>query len=267
MTKVIKGESEKLEDLRVEDVSLTCDTSLEVFNNEFNRLSRMDGNLFTYEVEVANIPCGSNMDDDSEHEADDDIGYDPFDIYWIRGNDKVELTDEESSDNEDDVVEVFRINTNIFDYETPLCLAFNEFNYLLKNGQHVVGERMVIVMEEICPVLTNKAIMEGLIEKEDDDESCYEGRKRWNVYTNYDDAYKINHDVEEREELCEIHELSVCNIRRFEMIKYSFEQDEVHVAIKEDEYDDLARTSKDACRAYQKIFRMMNEGWMVTRAE
>ncbi|GKB39586.1 hypothetical protein Tco_0884528, partial [Tanacetum coccineum] len=26
----------------------------------------------------------------------------------------------------------FKIETNVFDYETPLCLAFNEFNYLLK---------------------------------------------------------------------------------------------------------------------------------------
>ncbi|GJU20590.1 hypothetical protein Tco_1153932 [Tanacetum coccineum] len=66
MTKVIKGEFEKLEDLMVKDVSLTCDTSLEVFNNEFNRISRMDNDLFTYEVEVANIPCDSNKDDDSE---------------------------------------------------------------------------------------------------------------------------------------------------------------------------------------------------------
>ncbi|GKB77217.1 hypothetical protein Tco_0944112 [Tanacetum coccineum] len=125
MTKVIKGEFEKLEDLNVEDVSLTCDTSLEVFNNEFNRLSRIDDDLFTYEVEVANIPCESNMDDDSEHEADDDMGYDLSDVAfteWL-GNDEVELTDEESSDNEDDVVEVFRIDTNIFDYETPLLIT------------------------------------------------------------------------------------------------------------------------------------------------
>ncbi|GJY84103.1 hypothetical protein Tco_0497479 [Tanacetum coccineum] len=56
-------------------------------------------------------------------------------------------------------------------------------------------------------------------------------------------------------------------IRRFEIIKYSFRQDEEYVAIKEDEYDDLARTSEDACRAYQEIFRMMDKGWMVTRDE
>ncbi|GJS93880.1 hypothetical protein Tco_0800848 [Tanacetum coccineum] len=133
MTKVIKGEFEKLEDLKVKDVSLTCDTSLEVFNNEFNRLSGMDDDLFTYEVKVANFLCDSNKDDDSEqqmsHEADDDMGYDPSDIR--RGN-EFELTDEEFSDNEDEVAEVFRIDTNIFDFEAPMCKTFKEFNYLLQ---------------------------------------------------------------------------------------------------------------------------------------
>ncbi|GJT24906.1 hypothetical protein Tco_0894843 [Tanacetum coccineum] len=129
MTKVIKGEFEKIKDIKVEDVSLTCDTPLEVFNNEVNRLSGMDDDLFTYEVEVANIPCDSKMDDDSEHEADNDIGYDPSDI---RGYDEVELTDEESSNDKDEVAEVFRIDTNLFNFETPMCKAFKEFNYLLQ---------------------------------------------------------------------------------------------------------------------------------------
>ncbi|GJX66725.1 hypothetical protein Tco_0301068 [Tanacetum coccineum] len=44
----------------------------------------MDNNLFTYEVEVANIPCNSKMDDDSEHEADDDMGYDPSDVAFTK---------------------------------------------------------------------------------------------------------------------------------------------------------------------------------------
>ncbi|GJW38403.1 hypothetical protein Tco_0064248 [Tanacetum coccineum] len=66
MTKVIKGEFEKIKDVKVEDVSLTCDTPLEVFNKEVSRLSGMDNELFTYEVEVTNIPCNSKIDDDSE---------------------------------------------------------------------------------------------------------------------------------------------------------------------------------------------------------
>ncbi|GKA39994.1 hypothetical protein Tco_0732587 [Tanacetum coccineum] len=97
MTKVIKGEFKKIKDIKVEDVSLTYDTPLEVFNNEVNRLSGMDDDLFTYEVEVANIPCDSKMDDDPEHEADNDMGYDSSDVAFTKcvGDDEVELTDEE----------------------------------------------------------------------------------------------------------------------------------------------------------------------------
>ncbi|GJY68634.1 hypothetical protein Tco_0471616 [Tanacetum coccineum] len=200
-----------------------------------------------------------------------------------------ELSDKEPSDPNDEnltdeceVAEIFRIETNMFDFETLDLLTKDimgfktyedykddwiyEWNenvpWDVLNGQLVVGERMVIVMEEIFPVLTlletssitktlngmrlwkivnlkkkllrNKAIMEGLIE-EDDDESRYERRRRWNVI--------------------------------FEMIKYSFGQDKEYVSIKEKEYDDLMNTCNDACQAYQEIFRMMDEGWMVTRAE
>nr|GEW98341.1 ribonuclease H-like domain-containing protein [Tanacetum cinerariifolium] len=40
----------------------------------------IDDDLFTYEVEVANIPCDLKIDDDSEYEADDDMGFDPSDV-------------------------------------------------------------------------------------------------------------------------------------------------------------------------------------------
>ncbi|GJV67827.1 hypothetical protein Tco_1483336 [Tanacetum coccineum] len=325
MTKAIKGEFEKLVDLKVKVVSLTCDRSHEVFNNEFNRLSGMDDDLFTYEVKVANFPCDSNMDDDSKHEADDDMGHDPSDVAFTEclGNDEVKLTNDESSDNEDEVVEVFRIDTNIFNYETPLCLAFKEFNYLLKVDPNLLTKDImgfktyeyykddwIYEWNKNVPWVYDKSWLDNGIWKEPtlvkhhckpfnyktrcsewptyswrEGGYCNGGNfpsayvignslhyqdlewKQWKVYTNYDDAYKINHDVEEREELCEIHELPVCNIRRFEMIKYSFRQDEEYVAIKEYEYDDLKRTSEDACRAYEEIFRMMDEGMMVTRAE
>nr|GEU61557.1 C2 calcium/lipid-binding domain, CaLB [Tanacetum cinerariifolium] len=92
------------------------------------------------------------------HESHDDMEYDPSNvefsewlaskkfnyktmdhytikalwIYWTRGDDEVELTDKESSDfkDEDEVAKKFRIETNVFDFETPLCRAFKEFNYL-----------------------------------------------------------------------------------------------------------------------------------------
>ncbi|GJY13523.1 hypothetical protein Tco_0382832 [Tanacetum coccineum] len=78
--------------------------------------------------------------------------------------------------------------------------------------------------------LRNKAIMEGLINED----------------------VESNNEDNERYELCgnETHDFPVCNIRRFEMIKYSFGQDEEYVAVKENEYEDLMSTSEDAWRAY-----------------
>ncbi|GJX49915.1 hypothetical protein Tco_0276760 [Tanacetum coccineum] len=38
----------------------------------------------------------------------------------------------EEDDDPDDIADIFKIEGNLFDYETPLCKAFNDFNYLLK---------------------------------------------------------------------------------------------------------------------------------------
>ncbi|GJW46350.1 hypothetical protein Tco_0077996 [Tanacetum coccineum] len=37
-----------------------------------------------------------------------------------------------NNDDEQEIGEIFRIETNLFNYETPLCTKFNKFNYLLK---------------------------------------------------------------------------------------------------------------------------------------
>ncbi|GJT29404.1 hypothetical protein Tco_0909679 [Tanacetum coccineum] len=263
MTKVFKGEFEKIKDVKVEDVSLTCDTPLKAFSNEVNRLSRMDDDLFTYEVKVANIPCDSKIDDDSKHEADDDMGYDPSDvaftewlgsknfnykimdhytmkalwIYWNRGDDEVELRDEEYSDDMDEVVENKDVpwvdekpwtNAGVWTKPTPVKHTCKPFNYktgcsewptcnwmddgycnggnllgtyIIRNQLHYQDYEWYEALEDSelkDEALRNKAIMEGFI---DDDESHYEQMRRWNIYTNYNDAYEINHEDNEREEL------------------------------------------------------------------
>ncbi|GKA38721.1 hypothetical protein Tco_0731272 [Tanacetum coccineum] len=224
---------------------------------------------------------------------------------WKMSGDEIEVSDDESFDlkeywsNTEETAGNFKIETDVFDYETPLCLAFNEFNYLLKvdpdlltkdilgfktstngirmyhgymtshglimeygrnqnqsnilaslstikldvpNGQPVVRERMVIVMEEIFPVLT---ILETRSITKTLNEECE------------------NETHDEGHEICSIktREVPVCQIKRYKMIKYSFNDEEEYVAIKEDEYNDLTITSEEACRAYQEIFRMMDEGW------
>nr|GEX54254.1 hypothetical protein [Tanacetum cinerariifolium] len=163
------------------------------------------------------------------------------------------------------------IETNLFDYETSLCEKFKEFNYLPKidpdfltkdiEGLKTYDEYKddwIYKWNKNVPwvhkqpwtdtgdselkdeALRNKAIMEGTID--DDDESSNNGWRRW-------DNYEIADHDQKKE-----------NMKKDMKIK----RDVNCLMIMKDEYDDLTSTSKDACRAYQKIFRMMDEGWMVS---
>nr|GEV02383.1 hypothetical protein [Tanacetum cinerariifolium] len=89
--------------------------------------------------------------------------------YWKLGSDEIKPNDEGSSDLEE----------ADHDDEQEIALEDNELK------------------EE---ALRNKDIMKGLIDDDNNDESRYKLRKRWNVYddTNYDDEYEINHEVDGR---------------------------------------------------------------------
>ncbi|GJZ00983.1 hypothetical protein Tco_0518944 [Tanacetum coccineum] len=54
------------------------------------------------------------------------------------------------------------------------------------------------------------------------------------------------------------------NQPRFEMMKYSFNDDEEYITIKESEY---LNHLKDSLDAYQELLRLINEGWVVTTPE
>nr|GEW09978.1 zf-BED domain-containing protein [Tanacetum cinerariifolium] len=200
-------------------------------------MSIMEDDLFTYEgydpSDVAFTEwLGSNF---FNYKTMDQYTKKALWIYLIRGDDEVELTNEEFSDNEDDVAE------NL------------EFYKALKDSD---------LKEQ---ALWNKAIMEGSIS---DDESCNDCWKRWKSHEiTYHDHAEIEYENEthdNRQELCEAHKLPMCNIRKFEMIKYSFGQNEEYVVVKEDEYDDLARTSNDAYRTYMISFAgWTNDGWLL----
>ncbi|GKE76237.1 hypothetical protein Tco_1542357, partial [Tanacetum coccineum] len=118
--------------------------------------------------------------------------------------------------------------------------------------------------------LRNKAIMEGLISDNESSNDCW---KRWKSHEiNYHDYNKWEYENKTHEkghELCGIktRKVPICQIKRYKMIKYSFNDEEEYVAVKEDEYNNLTITSDEACQAYQEIFQMMDEGWMVTRTE
>ncbi|GJV38006.1 hypothetical protein Tco_1410483 [Tanacetum coccineum] len=59
--------------------------------------------------------------------------------FWNMSNDYERVADEEISDvneanndDEQETTKILRIETNLFDYETPLCTEFKEFNFLFK---------------------------------------------------------------------------------------------------------------------------------------
>ncbi|GJR53874.1 putative reverse transcriptase domain-containing protein [Tanacetum coccineum] len=56
-------------------------------------------------------------------------------------------------------------------------------------------------------------------------------------------------------------EQSVCKIRRFKMMKYSFSDNEEYITIKE---SDHLNRSKKGLNAYRELLRLTNEGWVVT---
>ncbi|GJR29774.1 hypothetical protein Tco_1106006 [Tanacetum coccineum] len=56
-------------------------------------------------------------------------------------------------------------------------------------------------------------------------------------------------------------EPSNCKVRRFKMMKYSFDDDEEYITIKEYEY---LNHSKDSLDAYRELLRLINEGWVMT---
>ncbi|GKD78091.1 hypothetical protein Tco_1340712, partial [Tanacetum coccineum] len=255
--------------------------------------------------------------------------------FWIKNNDHEEVAnegffdDEEgNNDDEGETAKIFRIETNLFDYERPLCTEFKEFNFLLKvdlelftrdiertkTYEHYENKLNDELEEpwfedgvpyEICDPICepfrfksgkakfptcnsnedgfcNRGELLGMVQGDASQsvlnffawlkrsfgkfqELDYELLVKLQDYCNFMDNEE--HEDKDKHGLFDNQKRLVCNIRIFEMIKYSFSEDEEYVAIKECEYDDLTKTNEDSCRTYQEIFRRMDKGWMVTRTE
>ncbi|GJQ92120.1 hypothetical protein Tco_0003259 [Tanacetum coccineum] len=376
--KVVKNESKTLWILKIEDDLFTCETPLGMTFNEFNRLSGMDNDLFTYEVGIPGLSYPSHVEqqcDDPEYCNDIDIyelricydeneeiyakavifvnkrlvrlmdvtieqwldlmygdhkivdkkikeeviskwlirtlkfcNHSTMDWYmknalwmhWIRGDDEEVLTNKELSDLEethmndnDEVAEIFRIETNIFDFKTPMCKAFKEFNYLLKIDTdlltHDIPGFKTYYKYENDDELKDEALMKRAELKEsrdpcsfnvdragkDNEKANRDEREPMNDYgvSNSDDHLVSNNarDYANKEEEqykkrgCKLlrnpHKIPLtCKMESFEVIKYSFRPAKEFVAIKECGYNDWMKTKDDACHAYQDIFAKMDEG-------
>ncbi|GKC02055.1 reverse transcriptase domain-containing protein [Tanacetum coccineum] len=163
---------------------------------------------------------------------------------WFK-KDCIGSMEADKDDDPNEIADIFKIEGNLFDFKTPLCKAFNEFNYLIKINTDLftIDIQGIKIYEEYE---LNKNMTGDLEEP-------------WN--------YRANNIVNTQDNKKEHHDPSICNIKRFEMMKYSFNADDEYVAIKEHEHSDRSTTNVDECQAYRELLRIMDEGWLVTKAK
>ncbi|GKE52720.1 hypothetical protein Tco_1487876 [Tanacetum coccineum] len=96
------------------------------------------------ETEVKNDPTTTMFEEwlaskFANHKAMDPFTKSVLRDFWKKNdshvgiiNDGISDLEKANNDEEQEIGEIFKIETNLFNYETPLCTKFNEFNYLLK---------------------------------------------------------------------------------------------------------------------------------------
>nr|GEZ75542.1 hypothetical protein [Tanacetum cinerariifolium] len=173
--------------------------------------------------------------------------------------DHEETKDNNDPDVIDNVPEIFKINDDLFKFDSPLCLAFKELNHLLKiNPDLYTYETQKIKTYEEYEQKLNK-----------------KHKVSWNhgqrigyhisyVIMNYkaSNIGRTQENYESKGNL--IPEPSNFRVRRFKMMKYTFTDNEEYITVKESEY---LNHSKDSLEAYQELLRLINEGWVVTTQE
>nr|GEZ83737.1 hypothetical protein [Tanacetum cinerariifolium] len=184
-------------------------------------------------------------------------------------SDDSEDIEAEEDDDLDDITNIFKIKGNLFDYETPLCKAFNDFNYLLKIDKDLFTFDIQGIRTYEEYELNNLVIRD--LEEPWSDNGKLMVRPYANIKTekahdpylevnniigrNYDTSNaQDNKGHEERKDDPTL-EPSVYKIKRFEMMKYSFNPDEEYIAIKESEY---LNHSKDNLDAYRELLRIID---------
>nr|GEX81491.1 retrovirus-related Pol polyprotein from transposon TNT 1-94 [Tanacetum cinerariifolium] len=166
-------------------------------------------------------------------------------FFGTRGDDEVKLTNEELSNVEDEdlsemdkIGENFRIKPELFNFETPLCKAFNKFNYLLKRNHSRETYVNTNGNSNYDPYLDINRIfgMNGKTSK-DDDIHGKEERERDSredtgdivdyLISNNAPYYANGEEMQYKVERCELlrnphQEPPACKAERFEVVKYSF---------------------------------------------
>ncbi|GKD28803.1 hypothetical protein Tco_1239581 [Tanacetum coccineum] len=222
-------------------------------------------------------------------------------FHHLSDHDEEEETEEDDNPNEtDNVLEIFKIEGNLFDFEKPLYMAFYEFNHLLKidadlgelpgmvrigsmtyfqdhgyfENLHEIDYNVLVKLQE-CWWKVNSHEIALFTRMEKLRQGPYTNKKtEWanNPYLNINRVfgrdYEASNDGDIRENQGHDGNLnpvpSNCKIRRFEIMKYSFDDEEDYIAIKESEY---LNHSKDSLDAYRELLRLKDEGWVVTTTD
>ncbi|GJX46472.1 hypothetical protein Tco_0271662 [Tanacetum coccineum] len=185
---------------------------------------------------------------------------------------------------------LFKINTDLFAFDIPKVKTCEEYelnNNMTEdleepwsdNGDHKWYKELDDGKLKV-QALMHKAIVEGSWGDATPGvmKSC-----AW-LKSSFENFHELDHDILVKLEECwnygannagntqdnqehkkEHHDPSTCHVRRFEMIKYSFDAGDEYVAIKEHECSDHSKTNIDACQAYREIFCIMDKGWLVMK--
>ncbi|GJX38536.1 hypothetical protein Tco_0251839 [Tanacetum coccineum] len=182
--------------------------------------------------------------------------------------DEEEIEEDDNPNKTDNVSEIFKIEGNLFDFETPLWLKsyFENFHEL---------EYEVLVKLQECWWKVNVHEIASFTHMEIFEHGPYANIKtEWASNPYLDINHAFGRDYEANNIGCTqenhghkgnpIPEPSNCKVRRFEMMKYSFDDDEEYITIKESEY---LKHSKDSLDAYRELLRLIDEGWVMTTPE
>nr|GEX20371.1 RNA-directed DNA polymerase homolog [Tanacetum cinerariifolium] len=166
--------------------------------------------------------------------------------------------DIKEDDDPDDIADILKIKGNLFNFETPIFGKFHELDY------------NILVKLQECWWKINTGEVTSFTRSESYGHEPYANIKtKWahNPYLEVNNIFGRNYDIsdaqdnqrnEERRDDPTL-EPSYCKIWRFEMMNYSFNDDEEYITIKESEY---LNHSKDSLDAYQELLRLIDEGWI-----
>ncbi|GJV96572.1 hypothetical protein Tco_1548149 [Tanacetum coccineum] len=223
-------------------------------------------------------------------------------FHHLSDHNEEEETEEDENPNEmDNVPEIFKIEGNLFYFETPLCEAFHEFNWLLKidTDLFTYDIQNFKTYDEYKRELNNdkaKGTEKPWLENEGDTTPGEIKFYRW-LKSCFENFHELEYEVLVKLQECwwkvNAHEIALFtrmeNFRRgpyanmktewasnpyldvnriferdYEASNYSFDDDEEYITIKEFEF---LNHSKDSLDAYRELLRLINEGWVVTTPE